>query len=85
MQVWGHIKNEKTLLHQRFLFFYGTLFIQDFMHVSTKLVPATFTLIFVLAAFVTMLHKILHIFIVLKSNFFAMISNRSDSELPTTY
>ena len=48
------------------------------MHVSTKLVPATFTLIFVLAAFVTMLHKILHVFIVLKSNFFAMISNRSD-------
>lgn len=48
------------------------------MHVSTKLVPATFTLIFVLAALVTMLHKILHIFIDLKSNFYAMLSYRND-------
>lgn len=31
------------------------------MHVSTKPVPATFTLIFVLAVFVTMLHRIVYI------------------------
>ena len=39
------------------------------MHVSTKLVPATFTLIFVLAAFVTMLHRIVYILNVVNPHF----------------
>ncbi|EOY7867360.1 hypothetical protein ACQELD_003085, partial [Listeria monocytogenes] len=46
-----------------------TLSIHDFMHGSKKPVPATFTLIFVLVAFVTILHRILHILNVVNPHF----------------
>ena len=50
---------------------------RNFMHVSKKAVPAMFRLIFVLAALVAVLHKILHILTVVNPHKSGETSYRS--------